>query len=151
MGNAADVMALFTYVVPGMPLTYTGQEFGNVRRLRFFDKDTIEYDPENTKEHIYKVANAMRADNPALYSNELGGKLERIELPEGIEKIFACRRVVEGNEVYAFFNFSNEARVISIDKILPTAEPKSMIAFYEVDSTLDRMKIKPWHCVIYCY
>ena len=93
----------------------------------------------------------MRADNPALYSNELGGKLERIELPEGIEKIFACRRVVKGNEVYAFFNFSNEARVISIDKILPTAEPKSVIAFYEVDSTLDRMKIKPWHCVIYCY
>ena len=150
--KAAKAMAMFTYIAPGMPLTYTGQEFGNVRRLRFFDKDTLEYDPTNTFEDFYKMANTMRADNPALYSNELGGKLERIEMPEGIEKIFACRRVVEGNEVYAFFNFSNESRVVALDKILPKAEPKSVIALNDVsDSTLDRLKIKEWSCVIYCY
>ena len=150
--KAAKAMAMFTYIAPGMPLTYTGQEFGNVRRLRFFDKDTLEYDPTNTFEDFYKMANTMRADNPALYSNELGGKLERIEMPEGIEKIFACRRVVEGNEVYAFFNFSNESRVVALDKILPEAEPKSVIALNDVsDSTLDRLKIKEWSCVIYCY
>ena len=145
-------MAMFTYIAPGMPLTYTGQEFANVRRLRFFDKDTLEYDPANTFEDFYKMANTMRADNPALFSNELGGKLERIEMPEGIEKIFACRRAVEGNEVYAFFNFSNEARVVALDKILPEGEPKSVIALNDVsDSTLDRLKIKEWSCVIYCY
>lgn len=150
--KAAKAMAMFTYIAPGMPLTYTGQEFGNVRRLRFFDKDTLEYDLTNTFEDFYKMANTMRADNPALYSNELGGKLERIEMPEGIEKIFACRRVVEGNEVYAFFNFSNESRVVALDKILPEAEPKSVIALNDVsDSTLDRLKIKEWSCVIYCY
>ena len=150
--KAAKAMAMFTYIAPGMPLTYTGQEFGNVRRLRFFDKDTLEYDPTNTFEDFYKMANTMRADNPALYSNELGGKLERIEMSEGIEKIFACRRVVEGNEVYAFFNFSNESRVVALDKILPEAEPKSVIALNDVsDSTLDRLKIKEWSCVIYCY
>jgi glycosidase len=150
--KAAKAMAMFTYIAPGMPLTYTGQEFANVRRLRFFDKDTLEYDPANTFEDFYKMANTMRADNPALFSNELGGKLERIEMPEGIEKIFACRRAVEGNEVYAFFNFSNESRVVSLDKILPEGEPKSVIALNDVsDSTLDRLKIKEWSCVIYCY
>ena len=150
--KAAKAMAMFTYIAPGMPLTYTGQEFANVRRLRFFDKDTLEYDPANTFEDFYKMANAMRADNPALFSNELGGKLERIEMPEGIEKIFACRRAVEGNEVYAFFNFSNESRVVALDKILPEGEPKSVVALNDVsDSTLDRLKIKEWSCVIYCY
>ena len=156
--KAAKAMAMFTYIAPGMPLTYTGQEFANVRRLRFFDKDTLEYDPANTFEDFYKMANTMRADNPALLTLTFSPafampcKLERIEMPEGIEKIFACRRAVEGNEVYAFFNFSNESRVVSLDKILPEGEPKSVIALNDVsDSTLDRLKIKEWSCVIYCY
>lgn len=151
MGDAAKVMALFTYMVPGMPLTYTGQEFGNVRRLRFFDKDTLEYDPANTNEHIYKAANAMRADNPALYSNELGAKMERVEL-EDADKIFACRRSLEGNEVYGFFNFSNEPRVVALGNVLPIKSPKLVITLNDtIDSTLDRMKIQAWSCVIYCY
>lgn len=151
MGDAANVMALFTYVVPGMPLTYTGQEVGNVRRLRFFDKDTVEPTPYYC-DYVYRMGNDMRATNPALYTNELGAKMERIELPANIEKIFACRRAVEGNEVYAFFNFSNESRVVALDKILPEAEPKNILALNDIyDSTLDRMKIKPWSCVIYCY
>ena len=151
MGDAANVMALFTYVVPGMPLTYTGQEVGNVRRLRFFDKDTVEPTPYYC-DYVYRMGNDMRATNPALYTNELGAKMERIELPANIEKIFACRRAVEGNEVYAFFNFSNESRVVALDKILPEAEPKNILALNDIyDSTLDRMKIRPWSCVIYCY
>jgi 1,4-alpha-glucan branching enzyme len=151
MGDAAKVMALFTYMVPGMPLTYTGQEFGNVRRLRFFDKDTLEYDPANTNEHIYKAANDMRANNPALYSNELGAKMERVEL-EAADKIFACRRSLEGNEVYGFFNFSDEPRVIALGNVLPIKSPKSVITLNDtIDSTLDRMKIQAWSCVIYCY
>lgn len=145
-------MAMFTYIAPGMPLTYTGQEFANVRRLRFFDKDTLEYDPANTFEDFYKMANTMRADNPALFSNELGGKLERIEMPEGIEKIFACRRSLEGNEVYGFFNFSNEPRVVALGNVLPIKSPKLVITLNDtIDSTLDRMKIQAWSCVIYCY
>jgi 1,4-alpha-glucan branching enzyme len=152
MGNAAKAMAMFTYIAPGMPLTYTGQELANVRRLRFFDKDTLEYNPVNTFESMYQMANDMRVNNPALFSNELGGKLERIEMPVDVEKIFACRRAVEGNEVYSFFNFSNESRVISLDKILPAQEPKSVVTLNDtIDSTLDRMKIQPWSCVIYCY
>jgi 1,4-alpha-glucan branching enzyme len=151
MGDAAKVMALFTYMVPGMPLTYTGQEFGNVRRLRFFDKDTLEYDPANTNEHIYKAANDMRANNPALYSNELGAKMERVEL-EFDDKIFACRRSLEDNEVYGFFNFSDEPRVIALGNVLPIKSPKLVITLNDtIDSTLDRMKIQAWSCVIYCY
>jgi glycosidase len=151
MGDAAKVMALFTYMVPGMPLTYTGQELGNVRRLRFFDKDTLEYDPANTNEHIYKAANDMRANNPALYSNELGAKMERVEL-EAADKIFACRRSLEDNEVYGFFNFSDEPRVIALGNVLPIKSPKLVITLNDtIDSTLDRMKIQAWSCVIYCY
>ena len=152
MGDAAKVMAMFTYMVPGMPLTYTGQELGNVRRLRFFDKDTLEYDPANTNEFVYRLCNSMRRDNPALYSNELGGKMERIELGEGFEKVFACRRAIEGNEVYGFFNFSDEFVTIPAGDILPKKERKNNI-YLRISEDLmpEALKIDPWSCAIYCY
>ena len=93
----------------------------------------------------------MRANNPALYSNELGAKMERVEL-EFDDKIFACRRSLEDNEVYGFFNFSDEPRVISLGNVLPIKSLKSVITLNDtIDSTLDRMKIQAWSCVIYCY
>jgi hypothetical protein len=93
----------------------------------------------------------MRANNPALYSNELGAKMERVAL-EFDDKIFACRRSLEGNEVYGFFNFSDEPRVIALGNVLPIKSPKLVITLNDtIDSTLDRMKIQAWSCVIYCY
>ena len=34
-------MLAFPYVIPGMPLIYSGQEYGMDYRLKFFEKDTI--------------------------------------------------------------------------------------------------------------
>ena len=85
------------------------------------------------------------------YSLDLSNR-NLLRYSEGVEKIFACRRVMEGNEVYAFFNFSNESRVVCLEGVLPEGEAKSVLALNDIsDSTLDRMKIKPWSCVIYCY
>ncbi|NBP06168.1 MAG: hypothetical protein EBV15_08130 [Bacteroidetes bacterium] len=42
MKDAWKAMAVFVYTAPGIPLLYTGQEFGNNRRLRFFEKDTVQ-------------------------------------------------------------------------------------------------------------
>lgn len=42
MKYAWKAMAVFTFTAPGIPLLYTGQEYGNNRRLRFFEKDTIQ-------------------------------------------------------------------------------------------------------------
>ncbi len=152
MGDAAKVMAMLTYVVPGMPLTYTGQELGNVRRLRFFDKDTLEYDSENTNEFSYRLWNGMRRDNPALYTNELGAKMERVVLGEGFEKVFACRRAVEGNEVYGFFNFSDEFVTIPVGGILPEKERKNNIYLRITEDLMpEALKIDPWSAAVIIY
>lgn len=41
MGEAAPLMTTLSYVVPGMPLIYSGQEYGMDHRLKFFEKDSI--------------------------------------------------------------------------------------------------------------
>ncbi len=41
LGDGAEAFAALTYVMPGMPLIYTGQEYDFNRRLKFFEKDEI--------------------------------------------------------------------------------------------------------------
>ena len=41
MGDAAEVLTALSYVAPGMPLIYSGQEYGLDHRLKFFEKDEI--------------------------------------------------------------------------------------------------------------
>ena len=41
LGDAAEIMTVLTYVMPGTPLIYSGQEYGLDKRLAFFEKDFI--------------------------------------------------------------------------------------------------------------
>lgn len=41
MGLAAETFAALTYMMPGMPLIYNGQEYNMNKRLKFFEKDTM--------------------------------------------------------------------------------------------------------------
>ncbi len=151
MGKAADVMAMLTYVVPGMPLTYTGQEVGNTRRLRFFDKDTVAVD-ENFCDFVYRMGNEMHASYPALYTNELGAKMERVELGEGMENVFACRRAVEGNEVYAFFNFSDEVVELPTEVLPADAEILNRVYLRVADDQLPAsITLDAWGCAVIIY
>ena len=40
-GDMARALAAFSVTWPGVPLVYSGQELGNLKRIKFFDKDTI--------------------------------------------------------------------------------------------------------------
>jgi glycosidase len=42
-GDGARAMAVLAATLPGMPLVYTGQEDGLDKRLKFFDRDTIQW------------------------------------------------------------------------------------------------------------
>lgn len=41
MGNGAEVLTVLSYLAPGMPLIYSGQEYDLDHRLKFFEKDAI--------------------------------------------------------------------------------------------------------------
>ena len=41
MGSAAPAITVLSYTLPGMPLIYSGQEYGMNHRLKFFEKDQI--------------------------------------------------------------------------------------------------------------
>ena len=117
MGDGADLFAVFTYVIPGMPLIYTGQLSGNHHRLQFFEKDTIDVVPDAPQYALYQWLNRLRKDNPALWSNEKGAPMIRI--PADNEHIFACVRPLDcprhPNTVLAVLNMSGEEQKVTLD------------------------------------
>lgn len=116
---AVEAMTAFTYVIPGMPLIYTGQEYGNHHRLEFFEKDCIDRDENCSMRPLYKQLNALREANPALYSPEVGAPM--IRLTADNDKVFACvRETVDEqknltNTVISIINMSNRAQQVTID------------------------------------
>ena len=117
MGNSVPLWSAFCYVVPGMPMIYTGQLSGNHHRLEFFEKDLIDTNPEYAQADLYKQLNQLRADNKALHSPEQGAPMMRIATDN--EHIFACVRHAEGkwcdNTVIAVMNMSGEEQTVTLD------------------------------------
>ena len=71
MGDAADVMALLTFLLPsGQPLIYTGQEIGYDHRFEFFEKDPVPAWEWNERSDFYRSLVDMRHAHPALAAGE---------------------------------------------------------------------------------
>ena len=117
MGDAVNLFATFCYIVPGMPLIYTGQLSGNHHRLEFFEKDLIDTDEAFAQAALYRRLNTLRESNKALFSPEVGAPMVRV--PADNEAIFACVRHKEGkhccNTVLAVMNMSGEEQSVTLD------------------------------------
>lgn len=73
-GDAWQALAVLTFMLPGMPLIYNGQEAGLSRRLAFFEKDAIDWRDE-THAAFYRRLVALKHRHPALAAPPQGGTL----------------------------------------------------------------------------
>lgn len=69
-GDAALPLAVFSCTWDGLPLIYSGQELPNRKRLKFFDKDPIQWTGHYELHDFYKALLQLRASNPALKAIE---------------------------------------------------------------------------------
>ena len=143
--KGARAMAAFTYIVPGMPLIYTGQEFGSDKQLRFFDKDTILRNENAPQFKMYQDLNKLRKSNKALWSGEAGGDLVRLE-NDRPSQVFSAKRSVEGDEVMAVFNFSNEPVTVTVNGLTGKMKQFPMGEQVELKETMD---LQPFEYKIY--
>ncbi len=111
--DAVEVFTVLTGVINGMPLVYTGQEAGLDKRLRFFDKDTIDWKP-NKMAGIIKKLFDLKKKNKALWNGVAGGEQIRIKTSDD-KNIFAISREKEGNKVVAIFNLSPNKQKFTIN------------------------------------
>ncbi|MCI7556671.1 MAG: alpha-amylase family glycosyl hydrolase [Bacteroidales bacterium] len=144
--DGAATYAAFTYVIPGMPLIYTGQEYGNHKRLEFFEKDGFERKHAEQFE-MYKNLNAMRRDNPALWSPELGAPMTRIANDN--PAIFSCARVLEDNVVLGIFNFSAEPQTVTLQTAGLEGDYTCICGMPVMVGTEDQITLRPFEWLIY--
>lgn len=109
MGDAVEMMAVLTFVAPGMPLIYTGQEVGLNHRLRFFDKDTVDF--SNAKNHkmtsIYKKLDGLKKNIGAIANQPNGAPLQRVRNDQEA-KIFSFKRLSDNSSLIGAFNMTSD-------------------------------------------
>jgi glycosidase len=152
MGDATDLFAAFTYVVPGMPMIYTGQMSGNHHRLEFFEKDLIDRVENAPQKALYKGLNDLRANNFALWSNEIGAPMVRLTADN--DKVFACVRQAvcpkdnKENTVLAIMNMSAEPQTVTLDLTNLEGEYNCLCGKTMTVEATQTLELTPWKYII---
>ena len=108
-GAAAKAFAVFTCTWQGMPLIYSGQELPNHIRLKFFEKDEIEWNENIELQPFYKAL-------LHLHHNKAIAEGETFILPTHHEGLMAFIRRKEEDVVLVLINFSAENKInITVD------------------------------------
>ena len=112
LGDAAEACAVLCETVPGMALIYNGQEAGMHKRLRFFDKDTIEW-KSSPMRNIYTVLDQLKFANKALWNGSAGGDIKFIETNN--ENVIAFIREKDSDKVFTVFNLSPNPQSVKLN------------------------------------
>jgi len=102
MGDSQKLFAALIFTAQGVPLIYSGQENCLNKKLKFFVRDTIKWDPCELTQ-FYKNLIRLKKDNKALWNGDFGGKMVRVKTNRD-KKIFAFFREKEGSRVLVFLN-----------------------------------------------
>lgn len=103
-GDAALPLAVFSCTWEGLPLIYSGQEMPNHKRLKFFDKDTIQWSGTYALHDFYKSLLQLRASNPALQA--VNAPATRVHTTAD-DHIFCYVRTNGEREVLVLLNLSS--------------------------------------------
>ena len=103
MKGASELLTALSFVAPGMPLIYSGQEYDLDHRLLFFEKDQIPH-TKKTMWPLLKKLGQLKNSNPALNGGKNAATYKKIEQENS--KILAFKREKEGEKVTFLGNFS---------------------------------------------
>jgi glycosidase len=112
-GDGHKAFAVLAFTVSGMPLIYSGQEAGLSKRLRFFEKDTIDWS-DIKYEAFYTSLLKLKKENPALYNGSYGGVPQFVAT--GNTNVVAYWRETAGNKVMVVINLSKDSQKITIQE-----------------------------------
>lgn len=111
-GEAAKMLAVFSCTYDGLPLIYSGQEIPNRKRLKFFDKDPINWNEKIELHDFYKALLQARNMDPALAAGE-GARPQFIDTSAN-DRILAFLRCNKDKKLIVVLNFSPNTDAISL-------------------------------------
>ena len=106
-GDMARALAVFSSTWNGIPLLYSGQELPVKKRIKFFDKDTIQWTGNNELQDFYRTLLNLHSVNPALRSGDSTVQTFRIKTTDN-KNVFAYLRKKGNSEVLVVLNLSSQ-------------------------------------------
>jgi glycosidase len=133
-------------------LIYSGQELPNLKRLKFFEKDAIDWTGENDPIAIglhdfYKTLLNLHSNNPALRAGDPETKTEKIKTSND-QHILTFLRRNEEKEVLVILNFSNSDVSFSLDSI--NGKFREVFSCAEKDLSSNKsFQMNPWEYLVF--
>lgn len=109
MGDASQLCTALSFLVPGMPLIYSGQEYGLSHRLKFFEKDSIPKTKGKEWSLLQKLGQLKQEDD-ALHGGKKPANYTRIMT--GNPNILSFQRNKNDSNLLFVGNFSKEEQNI---------------------------------------
>ncbi|WP_068596344.1 alpha-amylase family glycosyl hydrolase [Vaginella massiliensis] len=145
MGDAVEIFAALTYALPSVPLIYNGQEEDFNRRLKLFEKDSIDRNPTAKMRGLYEKLGELKITNEAFNGGKNAGTYERIKTSDD-KAILAFKRQKNNTEAYFIGNLSKTNKEV----ILPiNGTFKNFMKGDELKLEADqKLSLKPWQYYI---
>ncbi|MEZ4874623.1 MAG: alpha-amylase family glycosyl hydrolase [Flavobacteriaceae bacterium] len=113
MGDASETMTALTYLMPGMPLIYSGEEYDMNYRLSFFGKDTI----PKTKGVMWPLLEQLgqlKNNESALNGGKKPAPYTRL-VTSNDANVLAFNRTSDHDEMIFIGNLTNEPNSFTVD------------------------------------
>ncbi|MBQ6765827.1 MAG: alpha-amylase [Paludibacteraceae bacterium] len=147
LGDGVKAFAALTYIMPGMPLIYTGQEVGYDHRYEFFKKDTPATLEKNEWWQFYNKLNTLKHERKSLRAGIEGGIWKTYSTSKP-ESVLACSRVLGDEETLLIGNFSSEPVSFLYDYV-PQGKYKNYLTGEDFTFTSgEEQTLGPWEFII---
>jgi len=147
-GDGLEAAIVLSVVSEGFPLIYNGQEAGNPKRLKFFEKDSIEW-REHPIGDLYAELFALKKKNTALWNGKWGGRMVRTwnSVPD---KILSFVRSNDQDKVFTVINFSAESQTVTFSGELHHDAYREYFSGDEVEfDPASELRLSPWSYRVY--
>jgi alpha-amylase len=144
MEEASEIMMALSYLTPGMPLIYSGDEYGLDHRLKFFEKDTI-LKTKGKHWEIFKKLGKLKTEKTALNGGKDKASYKKINTTSK-DKILSFEREKNGKKIIFIGNMSKENQEFTIQTI-----GKFKNIYTNSDFLIEKdqkLKMKSWEFVI---
>lgn len=143
MGDGALAFAVLTFGMDGMPMIYSGQEAALNKRLKFFDKDEIEWGNFPLQD-FYTRLFKLKASNKALHHAGRGGRFVKIKTSND-KDVYVFARDTGEDKVLFVLNLSNRNQRLNINDANFAGDYKELFSNSNKKfSAKERLNLKPW-------
>ena len=147
MGDARFAMAVMAATIQGMPLVYNGQETSLDRRLKFFDKDSINWDKMDLVDFYTRLL-SLHQRNPALAVGLQQAAPKFLSTKEQKDLLIYTREQGD-SKVLVVINLSEQAKKVTLSAAAAGTYTNLFTNKKEILKGKQVLTLAPWGYAVY--